>query len=143
MIAKSSERVTGQTDPQINQHIREQAEMRIAYYTQHPERIAERLKELDAEWDIERVLQVNSSALTITGIAMSFLRGKRWLLLSAVVQGFFMQHALQGWCPPLSVFRKLGIRTQREIEEERFALMSIRDKEKSGRENSRQKAMSK
>jgi hypothetical protein len=143
MIAKSSERVTGQTDPQINQHIREQAEMRIAYYTQHPERIAERLKELDAEWDIERVLQVNSSALTITGIAMSFLRGKRWLLLSAVVQGFFMQHALQGWCPPLSVFRKLGIRTQREIEEERFALMSIRDKEKSGRESSRQKAMSK
>jgi hypothetical protein len=42
------------------------------------------------------------------------------------VQGFFMQHALQGWCPPLPVFRRLGFRTQYEIEQERYALKAIR-----------------
>lgn len=31
-------------------------------------------------------------------------------------------HAFQGWCPPVNLFRRLGVRTQREIDEERYAL---------------------
>jgi hypothetical protein len=42
------------------------------------------------------------------------------------VQGFFMQHALSGWCPPLPVLRRLGFRTQYEIEQERYALKALR-----------------
>ncbi|AHM62364.1 hypothetical protein D770_20575 [Flammeovirgaceae bacterium 311] len=30
---------------------------------------------------------------------------KRWLILPGVVAPFLLQHSLQGWCPPLSVFR--------------------------------------
>ena len=37
-----------------------------------------------------------------------------------------LQHALQGWCPPLPVFRRWGVRTAREIEEERYALKALR-----------------
>lgn len=113
------------------------------YYTKHPEQIPQRLRELDEEWDVERVLEVNSSALTITGILLSLVRGKKWLLMSAAVQGFFLQHALQGWCPPLPILRKLGIRTQREIDEERFGLMRLRDAESRGNKskNSRHDAM--
>lgn len=33
-----------------------------------------------------------------------------------------VQHALQDWCSPLPVLRRLGVRTAREIVEERFAL---------------------
>jgi hypothetical protein len=40
-----------------------------------------------------------------------------------IVQGFFLQHAIQGWCPPLPVLRRLGFRTVQEIEEERAILM--------------------
>jgi hypothetical protein len=38
-----------------------------------------------------------------------------------------VQHvtAVQGWCPPVSLFRRLGFRTQREIDEERFALKAL------------------
>ena len=36
-----------------------------------------------------------------------------------------MQHALQGWCPPLPVLRRLGFRTQNEIERERYALEGV------------------
>jgi hypothetical protein len=36
------------------------------------------------------------------------------------------QHALQGWCPPLSAIRRLGVRSAAEIEEERTALRAIR-----------------
>jgi hypothetical protein len=39
--------------------------------------------------------------------------------------GFMVQHALQGWCPPIALLRRLGVRTAREIEEERCELKRI------------------
>jgi hypothetical protein len=47
---------------------------------------------------------------------------RRFIVLPAIVYGFFLQHAIQGWCPPLPVFRHLGVRTQAEIEREKAAL---------------------
>jgi hypothetical protein len=47
-------------------------------------------------------------------------------ILPAVVAGFLLQHAVQGWCPPVPVFRRLGIRTAREIDLERYGLKAIR-----------------
>jgi len=126
MIATSARRVTSQTDQAINQEIRRKTEMRLGYYAGHRDEIGRRLDELDEEWDVERVLETGSSALSLTGLVLSVARGRKWLLLPVVVQGFFMQHALQGWCPPLPVLRRLGFRTQYEIERERYALKALR-----------------
>jgi hypothetical protein len=41
-----------------------------------------------------------------------------------VVGTFLLQHALQGWCPPVPILRRLGYRTAREIFEERLALLA-------------------
>jgi hypothetical protein len=38
----------------------------------------------------------------------------------------FLQHAVQGWCPPVPIFRRLGIRTQTKIDHERYALKVLR-----------------
>ena len=38
---------------------------------------------------------------------------------------FFSLHAIQGWCPPVPVLRRLGIRTREEIERERYALKAL------------------
>mgnify|MGYP006201292969 CR=1 FL=1 len=51
---------------------------------------------------------------------------RRFLLLPAAVFTFFGQHALQGWCPPIPIFRRLGVRTHREIARERYALKALR-----------------
>lgn len=126
MISTSARRVTSQTDPAVNQQIGRKTEMRLGYYAAHPEEIDGRLEDLDEEWDIERMLETGSSTLTLTGLVLSVARSRKWLLLSVVVQGFFMQHALQGWCPPLPVLRRLGFRTQYEIERERYALKALR-----------------
>jgi hypothetical protein len=126
MVAKSATRVPMQTSAQSNARIRQQTEASIAYFAQHRELIDQRLRELDEEWDIERVLETGSSALTLTGLVLSIARGRKWLLLSLAVQGFFMQHALQGWCPPLPLFRRLGTRTADEINRERYALKALR-----------------
>jgi hypothetical protein len=101
-------------------------EMRLAYFQNHPEGINQRLEELDGEWDVERMLETGSSALTLAGLLLGVARSRKWLLLSLTVQAFFAQHAVEGWCPPLPVLRRLGFRTDYEIEQERYALKALR-----------------
>ncbi|OQP50244.1 MerC domain-containing protein [Niastella populi] len=88
--------------------------------------ITNRIKQLDEEWDIERVLEVNMSSIALTGVALSAFHHRRWLVLPAIVLGFFAQHAIQGWCPPLPLFRRLGYRTRAEIDKEKYALKVLR-----------------
>ena len=51
---------------------------------------------------------------------------RRLLVLPGLVAAFLLQHALQGWCPPVPLFRHLGFRTAAEIDEERCALKALR-----------------
>ena len=88
--------------------------------------ISARIEALDREWDIERYLEVMAPSLSLSGVALAAFGSRKWLLLPAVVLGFFVQHALQGWCPPLAALRRMGVRTRREIEEERYALKALR-----------------
>jgi hypothetical protein len=88
--------------------------------------IERRLEELDREWSIERALQSTAATLSLTGIGLAVALERRWLILSGVVATFLLQHAIQGWCPPLPVLRALGYRTDREIETERQALKAAR-----------------
>jgi hypothetical protein len=122
MITPTATRVTDNTCEEVNDRIKRETQMRIEYYAEHPEEVDQRLAELDAEWDVERCLELGSASLTLVGLLLGATVSKKWLLLSVGVQGFFVQHALQGWCPPLPVLRSLGVRTAEEIAEERCAL---------------------
>ena len=88
--------------------------------------IAERLAALEREWDIERYLEVVAPAVSLPGIALGLVSGRRWLLVPGVVLGFLVQHALTGWCPPSALLRHMGVRTRSEIDEERYALKALR-----------------
>lgn len=125
-IAASATRVRDRSAAWINDRIRLSTSRTLAYYSANPEQISLRLRELDEEWEIERWLQLNSAVLSLAGITLGLLHDKRWLLLTATVQGFFLQHALQGWCPPLPLLRRLGFRTAAEIERERRSLVEVR-----------------
>jgi hypothetical protein len=96
------------------------------YAAEGPAAIERRLDELDREWDIERTLEANASSLALIGLGLGSWLDRRFYLLPAAVAGFLLQHALQGWCPPIPLFRRLGIRTQSEIEQERYALKALR-----------------
>jgi hypothetical protein len=110
----------------VNERIRRETQRNVVYYAEHPEEINARLEELDREWDIERALEVNMSTVALTGIVLAATVNRKWLLLPAAALGFFLQHALQGWCPPLPILRRMGVRTMREIASERHALKAIR-----------------
>ena len=124
MLSRSVDRIVSQTDPRINARIARQTEMSLCYYQAHAAEIPERLRELDEEWDVERALEALSSGLSLMGFTWGVFR-KRWWLIGLAAQGFFMQHALRGWTPPLGLVRRLGFRTAHEIEGERYRLLAI------------------
>lgn len=122
----SPDRVERNTSNEINLRLEMQCAARIRYFSNHLHQIDDRLRELEQEWDVERVLELNSSVLSLAGMLLG-LRRRKWLLLPIAVQSFFLQHAIQGWCPPLPILRRLGVRTQKEIEAERTALKALLD----------------
>jgi len=126
MFPSSRSRVTAHTPDSANRAIRERTEASLRYHADHPERIGDRLVELDREWDIERTLEANAATIILIGLGLASGVDRRWMALPAGVAAFLLQHALQGWCPPLPVFRSLGIRTAAEIESERYALKALR-----------------
>jgi hypothetical protein len=79
------------------------------------ETISRHIDQLDREWDVERVLQTNASILALSGVMLGASVNRKFLVLPAAVLSFFLQHAVQGWCPPVLVFRRMGIRTRQEI----------------------------
>lgn len=126
MVSDTAERVPAHTAEDVNRRIERETVERLRYYAAHPHLIDRRLAELDAEWDVERTLEANAATLALTGTVLGAAVDRRWLFLPAAVTAFLLQHAVQGWCPPLPVLRRLGFRTAREIETERHALKALR-----------------
>lgn len=125
--ANQSDRVRAHTSLDFLEQIDQEIEERVQFYArQSNTAISARIEELEHEWDIERVLETNASALALTGLALGVTVNKKWLFLTGGVLAFLFQHAVQGWCPPIPLLRRAGIRTQGEIELERFALKALR-----------------
>jgi hypothetical protein len=91
-----------------------------------PSELSRRLQDLERSWTIERLLETNAAALALLGLTLGLTRDRRWFALPAVVAGFLLQHGVQGWCPPLPLFRGLGARARLEVEQERVALKALR-----------------
>jgi hypothetical protein len=127
MLPSTVERVPQHTPESYNSCIRRQTEENVARLAAAGhEAIDRRLQELDREWDIERTLEANAAVVSLIGSALGVAVDRRFFALPAVVAGFLLQHALQGWWPPVPLFRHLGVRTSSEIDHERYALKALR-----------------
>lgn len=130
ILPASAHRVREHTKEKINRRIDKEKNWNIGYYqSKSREEILDRVRELDIEWDIERALEANASTLILSSVSIYFMTKKKgFLVFSGFVAAFLLQHALQGWCPPLPVLRKMGFRTRAEIDEEKFSLLNLIDK---------------
>ncbi len=127
MLPSTVERVPRHTAAHVNEQIRRQTEQNIARYTAAgPAAIDQRLAELDREWDVERALEANAAGVVLLSVLLGRTVDRRFLYFPAVVAGFLLPHALQGWCPPVPILRRLGFRTESEIDLERSALRARR-----------------
>jgi hypothetical protein len=98
----------------------------FAYAQKSDAEIAVRIKQLDREWDTERLLESGAGLLTVWSVLLGFTVNALWFIMAGVVGLFILQHSLQGWCPALPIIRKLGFRTANEINEEKTALRLLR-----------------
>ncbi len=127
MVPSNLDRVRKNTDPDINRRIDAQTERNIRLYANQPPAILQaRMAELEEEWDIERLLQTNASIIAFVGTLLGAFVSPWFLVIPMIVTAFLFQHAVQGWCPPLPLFRRLGKRTRSEIDAEKFALKALR-----------------
>jgi hypothetical protein len=120
-------RVEENTPSHINEKINMEIQQRLMIYARRDRSaISKRIKELEEEWDIERILELNAASFSLLGAVMGVFVNRKWLFLTGAVAAFLIQHAVQGWCPPISLFRRLGVRTKAEIEREKNALKALR-----------------
>jgi hypothetical protein len=123
----TDERVPRHTSQAVNAKLRRQTlESLKRFDGADPAAIDARIAELRREWDMERTLEANAATMCLLGLGLGIFVNRRWLVLPALVGGFLLQHALQGWCPPVPVLRRLGVRTAAEIHEEITALRILR-----------------
>jgi len=123
----SPDRVRAHSDGLQNQRIDEHTQQCLERHAATDrETISRHIEALDREWDVERYLQMNAGLVSLSGVVLGAFASRRFLVLPAAVFGFFLQHATQGWCPPLPVFRRMGVRTRREINREKYALKALR-----------------
>jgi hypothetical protein len=126
MLPSTTDRVANQTADRDNERIERQTTQNVAAHSTSKRKMDRRIRALDREWDIERTLEANAASAALLGLGLGLFVNRKFFALPAIVAGFLFQHAIQGWCPPLPIFRKLGFRTQTEIEQERYALKAIR-----------------
>lgn len=120
-------RVPIKTCPHCNNRIRNLTISNIKHYKNYSKiEITRRIKTLNKEWDTERVLELNAASLVVVSSILGIKCSRAWFLVTGTIGAFLMQHALTGWCPPVPIIRKMGIRTQEEINEEKMALKVIR-----------------
>ena len=136
-VAPHRDRVREHTAPIVNDRIDALTRATIdATLNQGPAAIEQRLAELDAEWDIDRALMVNFAVAGGASFAIGLARytnspifgrpRKGFLYFFGAQLTFLLVHGLVGWCPPASLFRRLGFRTKGEIETERHLLLEGR-----------------
>ena len=107
----------------IDQKTRDQTR---TFASESPSRVDYRIRELERERDVEQVLEINASVLALTGAVLGTTMDRRFFGLTGLVLGFLTQHATTGWCPPVPIFRAIGVRTREEIDQEKYALKSLR-----------------
>lgn len=117
------DRIRSNTLERVNHKIDRNTERTIAEVVAlGPEAVRERLKELDREWDIDRVLMLNFSVIVFAQL-LAARKNRKWLWGPLIQTPLLLLHATVGWCPPMLWFRPLGFRTRQEIQAEREALI--------------------
>ncbi|MDB5338488.1 MAG: hypothetical protein JWN70_4107 [Planctomycetaceae bacterium] len=127
MVISTGDRVRENTSEAVNEEIRSRTAANVARVVEAGQAaIVERLQALDQEWDIERYIETVAPSISLAGMTLGLTTNRKWFALPILVQSFLLQHAIQGWCPPIPILRRLGIRTSSEIDEERNALKAVR-----------------
>ena len=126
--APAPDRVRANTWPPVNHRLDVETQLRLreASASSSTDELTRRITELDYEWDFDRTLETEASLMGLLGLALGAAVDKRLLVLPGFVAAMLLLHATHGWYPLLPLFRRTGIRSQDEIDRERYGLKALR-----------------
>jgi hypothetical protein len=126
--APAPDRVRANTWPPVNDRLDSQAQLRLreAAAFASSDELTRQITQLDHEWDFDRTLETEASLVGLIGLALGTAIDKRFLVLPGFVATMLLLHATHGWYPSLPLFRRMGVRSQDEIDRERYGLKAIR-----------------
>jgi hypothetical protein len=119
------DRVRANTHPEVNARLDWLSEHRIRDAAARGD-AAERIAALGREWDIERILETEMAVTGLAGLGLGIAVNRKFLILPGFAAAMMLLHAVQGWYPLLPLLRRVGARSQDEIERERYALKALR-----------------
>ena len=131
MLSENPWRVERNTEAAITEERRAGIGGSLRYHAVRKREIPARLAELDREWDLERAMMAGAAGITLAGLTLTALVNPRFIALPAMVGGFLLQQAIQGWSPPVTLLRRLGFRKSGEICEERCGLKMLEGEHRS------------
>lgn len=99
---------------------------RLAAMSIEQDAVAARIKEIDQEWDQEQAVELASATLVLAGTALGLAVNRRWFALTVLAAGFLAQHSVQRRSALGGAIRKIGFRSRRAIDRERYALKAKR-----------------
>lgn len=115
------------TTSSANQAIDNKIISELQYFsTVDSKEINSRINKIEKEYNVERILELNASILAFIGVLLGAFLNIYWLFLPGIVLPFLAFHAIQGWCPPIPILRALKVRTQKEIDTEKYSLKILR-----------------
>jgi hypothetical protein len=128
MHAPVPDRVRANTWVPVNERLDMETQLRLreAAASASTDELTRRTTQLDFEWDFDRTVETEASLMGLLGLALGIAVDKRLLVLPAFVSTMLLVHATHGWYPLLPLFRRIGVRTQDEIDRERYGLKTIR-----------------
>lgn len=122
----SPDRARRHTAAAVLRRIDDETVSQLAEVARRPEVAPVRLHALDREWDVDRVLETEAAAMGLLGLALGTAVNARFLAMPGIVGAAVFLFATRGLYPLLPLFRRLGVRTSREIERERYAVKVLR-----------------
>lgn len=85
MARDRDDRVRRNSPLESNIRVDRDIEDRIrAYQTRTPQEIGTRIRELDREWGMERILELNTAVFALVGAVLSAFFGRWWRLSRAL-----------------------------------------------------------
>lgn len=85
-----------------------------------------RLEQIEGEWTAGRMVKATLGVVILAGFALATLHHPYWLILPAVAGGLLLQYVFWRGSVLAKLYCYLGYRGSTEIDEERFALRTLR-----------------
>jgi hypothetical protein len=124
--AAEPDRVRANSWHEVNERLDSQAAARVLSAARDDMDLDGPIAALGREWDFERVLQAEAAATGLVGLLLALRVHPNFLFVPAFAAAMLFLHAVQGWYPLLPILRRLGVRSQDEIDRERYALKALR-----------------